>query len=71
MVNSTTRRKKPGTLLYGYRIRIRRASQASIMLPTIFSTTQPGLWSDLQHDTSIVSAALYRRGRLVDQYSKE
>jgi len=68
--STIARKKRPGKLVYGYRIRVRRDNQASTLLPTIFAATPPELWATLQAEKDIESMALYRRGRLVDQYTR-
>lgn len=66
----TRRARKPGTLVYGFRITVLKDGYKSITLPTIFSTDIPELWHQLRNDQSIITARLHRRGRLIDQYTK-
>jgi hypothetical protein len=61
-------RKKPGRLVYGFRITVRKPGQASTTLPTIFSACIPEQWAALQNDASIVAATLRKRGRVIEQY---
>lgn len=65
-----TKTRKPSTLFYGYRIKIKRGLAPSIILPTIFAPDVPEQWHTLRADESITMAYLYRRGKLVNQYSK-
>ena len=67
-MNHTT---QPGTLLFGYRITYLTEAHRSVALPTIFSPTIPDTWEYVQQDTSIISATLRKRGRVVSQYKKE
>lgn len=65
-----TRTRKPGTLVFGFRITVLRDGYKSIALPTIFAPDVPELWHDLRSDETVISATLRKRGRVIDQYSK-
>ncbi len=67
---TTCHARKPGTLVFGYRIAVLREGYKSITLPTIFSADVPELWHQLRNDQSVITARLYRRRRLIDQYTK-
>jgi len=63
-------KKLPGTLVFGYRIMIHRATGPGEVLPTIFSPSIPEQWLALQHDPTVISAILKRRGREIDRYAR-